>query len=182
MAGVKPSVQVELVGWRDNRGRFAALTDDAITRQRTVAKEALVKVADRARELSPLQDDEDHGKHKKYGGDPHFSDQWFTDVQNTSTGADGSVTNRSRYANLVLFRTKPHPITKGPPGYLSFQFKDGGQFHGHRVNHPGTGGHDEIVQKLDDEMAKSTQQSLQRAAVEVGVAFEGVFSRFSGRL
>lgn len=178
----KPTVQVELVGWRDKRGRFAALTDDAIAQQRKVAREALVKVGARARELSPRQSDEDHDKHHKYGAQPHFADQWFSDVQNTSTGASGALVNRSQYANLVLFRTKPHDITKGPPGMLRFTFKDGTQFRGHFVHHPGTSGHDDIVTKLDEEMAKSTQHELQRAAIEVGVAFDGVFSRFSGRL
>lgn len=176
MAG--PTVQVTLVGWREASGRFAAQHDELVKRQQQVARDVLAEFAQRAQELSPRQDEETHAR--RVGNAPAFADQWETAVSTKNDGAEGALTNRAGYANLVLFPTRPHAIDKDP-GWLAFEV-GGEMVFTHHVDHPGTAGHREIAEQLEQEMQRSAQNRLQRAAVEAAVGIEGVFSRFAGRL
>lgn len=175
--------QVIVVGWRDTRGRFAAQADENIARQRKVVNEQLTQVRQRASELSPRQPDEQRSKPgTKYADATPFAESWDTQIRQTGDGSEGELVNRAPHANLVLYPTRAHTIVPKNRLFLKLDPWSGDDPYFKLVHHPGTKGRADILDALDREFSKSTQQALQQVGREAAVGIEGAFSRFAGRL
>jgi hypothetical protein len=174
----EPVVYTELVGWRNKKGQFAALTDENLKDQRTFLREYLGKLAKRAEELSPYQ--EESTSKTKYHG-THFRDQWRVNVKDTDTGSEGALTNQAQHANLVLYPTRRHIIEgKTAPKKLLRFVSDGTVFYRHQVTHPGThGAANTIIGQIQAEFGEEASKTyLQRAARTASQRFVDYFSRY----
>jgi hypothetical protein len=128
-------VTVELVGWRNRRGRFTAATRQAKDRMRHGARRALEHLKALAEEESPV------GKAERPDSE-RFKHNWRIQFRSTKDGGEGVLTNTASHAGLVIFPTDPHDIR--PVRARVLRFEANGQIVYTRgpVRHPGTKGND----------------------------------------
>lgn len=158
-------VAVELVGWRDRRGRFARLDDPARDAQRKGLQSLLRFAVKVAQQESPVGQGERRG--------PRFRDSWRFATQATGDGAAGELTNVAPHAGYVIFPTRPHLIRARRARTLRFEGASGPVFR-RQVFHPGTDGNDvpgRTMRRLGPEM----DATLRRSSGQVQTAIVDIF-------
>lgn len=133
----------DLVGWRDRRGRFLAVSESARAATRDAARAAGKDLREALRRESP------RGKSPRPEGE-RFANQWQSRYRETENGAEQSFENKAPHAPFVLFPTKPHAIVAKRAKVLRFEV-NGSLIFRRRVAHPGTKGNDVIGRTLSRE-------------------------------
>jgi hypothetical protein len=165
MADVETSI--ELVGWRDRRGRFAKASETMRAEMTTSTRTILDALKQVAIKESPRSGGPGPG--------PHFADAWQTSVEQASDGASGLLTNTAEHAAYVIFPTRPHWIRPVHASMLHWVKPNGeGVFLRRPVWHPGTKGND-IPGRVLAQNGNMAQQELGKAAGRVGEWFTGIF-------
>lgn len=163
------SVKVELVGWRNRRGRFTAAEKHAVTRMASVAREVLKDWKKTAEEESPV------GKHP-FGvpnGYKPFAKQWTHRFSSTRTGGSGQLTNKSSHTKYVLFPTRAHEIRAKRAKVLRFM-SHGQVGFARSVQHPGTAGNDVLARVLSKRGPESTKK-LAQVGIQIAADIQRIF-------
>jgi hypothetical protein len=168
--GRTPNVKmtVELVHWRDRRGRFAKADDYMRERMRLNTRAELETMKKLARDTSPV------GKAPKPDSE-RFKNQWRVAFKENKDGGLGELENVSPIAQFVMLPTRPHIIKARKAKYLRFVGRGGDVVFRKQVSHPGTKGND-LLTKVYQASEASLQRSLQKAAEQASAYLATVFS------
>jgi hypothetical protein len=176
MADASSTLQIELVGWRNKRGQFAAVPDTARTAMQEELRSQSPALVALAHKLSPT------GKREPWDKQTvRFADSWRATTTQDAQGATLILENTDPKAPFVIFPTRPHPIAAqharkgGGPGLLRFRGKDGSVVFRHAVKHPGTAGND-VPSKVADAYEPDAAAALSRIAARVVASVVEAFS------
>jgi hypothetical protein len=164
------SVDIQLVGWRDKRGRFGKPAELLRAAQEQALRQSMNAALGVAKELTPTGE-RPFGE----GTEPHMKDQWKVTFDFLAQAA--SLANESKHATFLFKGTDPHPIP-GPEGgtgkMLRFMWNGEVTFR-RSVNHPGTKAND-IPTKLMRSLSGRLESELQKAAVLAQTAIAEAFT------
>lgn len=162
------SVDIQLIGWRDRRGRFARPDDLLREAQRAALTEAMDLALTTAKELTPVgarpfgESDEQ----------PHLRDTWRIDFGFEAQQA--TLVNDQERAVFLFQPTRPHDISPRKAQALRFMGQGGQVVFAKHVYHPGTPGND-VPMKLMQRLNGPLVTLLNKAAVQTATAIEQVF-------
>jgi hypothetical protein len=160
-------VTVDLVGWRDRRGRFARAEDEVRDEQRQFAEDVGGRLVKDLSKASP------RGKMHK-AGTPRFAESWRKRVVLTAAGAQLVVDNTDPKAVLVLGPTRKHAIVARRAKVLRFETAGGSVVYRRRVMHPGTKGSD-VVGRVMASAGGPIRDELQKSAVRVAQRIQDIW-------
>lgn len=152
-------VNVQIVGLRDLRGRFARYNEE-LARYRTEEAEAYVP-----KFVAKLS------QHAPVGETAKFKDSFHGKVTRTERGSQVKFFSRDPRAKYIIEPTPPHTITAVRSKFMRFMVGDEKVF-AKVVHHPGTKGSDFAV-KAFVEMREEFIRQMNRAGVRAVVFLAG---------